>query len=111
MYSGDGKKILSASYDNTIKEWSVDTGKCIKTYTGHEDWVQSALYSSDGKKILSASSDGSIRIWSVDSGKCIAVFNNIPGLLFHGCKFTNLHSGSDLTDEEVKILKLYSVQF
>lgn len=111
VYSSDDKKVLSASYDKTIKEWSVDTGECIKTYTGHSSRVVSAVYSGDGKKILSASYDGSIRIWSVDSGKCIAIFNNIPGLLFHGCKFVNLHPGSDLTDDEIKILKLYGVQF
>jgi WD40 repeat protein len=71
--------------------------------------MHNPVNSGNSKKILSASFDGSIRIWEVVSGECIAVFNNIPGLLFHGCKFAKLHLGSDLTDDEIKLLKLYSV--
>jgi hypothetical protein len=32
VYSPDGKKILSASADETIKEWDAVTGKCLETH-------------------------------------------------------------------------------
>jgi WD40 repeat protein len=54
VYSGDGKKILSASRDKTIKEWDVESRQCLKTFTGHKYGLNSSHYSVDGQKILSA---------------------------------------------------------
>ena len=71
MYSSDGKKILSASDDATIKEWDTATGVCIQTLEGHDNVVDSAVYSNDGKKILSASSDHTIKEWDVATGVCV----------------------------------------
>ena len=31
---------MSCSRDKTIKMWEVATGYCVKTYTGHRDWVR-----------------------------------------------------------------------
>ncbi|GAB3224023.1 NACHT domain-containing protein [Algoriphagus aestuariicola] len=70
-YSSDGKKILSSSYDMTIKEWLIDTKQCIKTYRGHHDRVNSAKYNSDNRKIISASDDGTIREWEVNSDSVV----------------------------------------
>ncbi len=53
-YSPDSKKIVSGSYDKTIKEWLAETGECIKTYEGHSMGVSCVIYSNDSKKILSA---------------------------------------------------------
>ncbi len=71
VYSPDGKKILSASYDKTIKEWDAATGECVKTLAGHSGGVTGAVYSPDGKKILSASIDRTIKEWDVGTSKCI----------------------------------------
>jgi len=70
MYSPDGKKILSASDDKTIKEWDEGTGQCMKTLAGHSDWVSMATYSPDGKKILSTSGDKTIKEWDAGTGAC-----------------------------------------
>ncbi|MGE5341688.1 MAG: hypothetical protein ACM3SY_09425 [Candidatus Omnitrophota bacterium] len=69
VYSSDGKRILSASDDHTIKEWDAETGQCIKTISGHKGWVRSAVYRSDGKRILSTSRDG-INEWDAETGQC-----------------------------------------
>ncbi|MGD2087544.1 MAG: hypothetical protein PVH61_15265 [Candidatus Aminicenantes bacterium] len=36
VYSRDGKKILSASWDETFKEWDVETGECLQTWKRYE---------------------------------------------------------------------------
>ena len=38
----DGRHVVSASYDNTLKVWDVATGKCVATLKGHSDRVRCA---------------------------------------------------------------------
>lgn len=74
VYSPDGSRILSASDDNTIKEWDARTGKHIRTYIGHSMSVNTAVYNPAGNCILSASSDGSIKEWDILTGSCIRAY-------------------------------------
>ena len=63
-FSPDGKCIVSASWDNTIRIWDAQTGRQIGVpLEGHAEAVYSAVFSPDGKRIVSASNDYSIRIW------------------------------------------------
>lgn len=71
VYSPDSRKILSASGDGTIKEWDIQTGRCVKTLVGHSHWVNSVVYSPDGKKVLSASDDKTIKEWKLETGRCV----------------------------------------
>lgn len=66
-YSPDGKRILTASNDKTIKEWDIETQKLVSNYSGHRDGVNTVSYSKNGLKIISSSEDQTIRIW--DNGK------------------------------------------
>ena len=65
VYSPDGKRILSASKDKTIKEWSTSTGKCLRTLKGHTDIVNSISYHPDGTKVISGSVDSTVREWDL----------------------------------------------
>ena len=64
VFSPDGKRIISASGDETIRTWDAQTGKQIgDPLKGHTWPVCSAAFSPDGKHIVSASYDKTIRIW------------------------------------------------
>ncbi|AFY55093.1 WD40 repeat-containing protein [Rivularia sp. PCC 7116] len=68
-FSPDGKKIVSGSWDKTLKIWKIeDTNKPIllKTITGHSDRVWAVAFSPDGKIIASASFDSTIKLWKLD---------------------------------------------
>jgi WD40 repeat protein len=67
-YSPDGKRIVSASGDNTLKIWDAETGAEIRTLTGHSNSVRACAYSPDGKRIISASYDKTLKIWDAESG-------------------------------------------
>ncbi|KAJ3979529.1 WD40-repeat-containing domain protein [Lentinula detonsa] len=71
-FSPDGRKIVSGSWDKTIRIWNADTGEAIgNPLQGHSDGVTSVAFSPDGKRIVSGSEDGLIRIWNVDTREAI----------------------------------------
>ena len=65
--------LASGSWDNTIKLWDVNTGKEIRTLTGHANWVNSVAFSPDGKFLASGSADCTIKLWQVHSGREISI--------------------------------------
>jgi WD40 repeat protein len=38
-WSPDGTKVVSCSWDKTLRVWDVSRGECIHTLTGHDGWV------------------------------------------------------------------------
>ncbi|HSK72972.1 MAG TPA: DUF4365 domain-containing protein, partial [Pyrinomonadaceae bacterium] len=67
----DGKQIISGSFDETIRIWDLDSGRCLKTLKGHTSAIWVATITPDGKQIISGSFDDTIRIWDLHSGRCI----------------------------------------
>ena len=71
-FSPDGKRIVSGSFDETIRIWDAATGAQIgEPLTGHTGDVESVAFSPDGKRIVSGSDDKTIRIWDAATGKQI----------------------------------------
>ena len=66
--------LASGSWDNTIKLWDINTGKEIRTLTGHANWVNSVAFSPDGKFLASGSADCTIKLWQVQTGIEIQTF-------------------------------------
>jgi WD40 repeat protein len=70
MYSPNGNKVASYSWDSTVRIWDVETGVCNHTLTSHSDYVYNVAYSLQGDQIASASDDTTIRVWDVGTGEC-----------------------------------------
>ena len=71
-FSPDGKQIVSASGDNSLKLWDLSSN-CLQTFIGHTSEVLSANFSPDGKQIVSASLDNRLKLWDL-SGNCLQTF-------------------------------------
>ncbi|QRV94614.1 WD40 repeat-like protein [Ceratobasidium sp. AG-Ba] len=66
-YSPDGRRVVSCSWDKTVRIWNVETGAQIgDPVAGHSSAVASAAYSPDGRRIVSGSHDGTVRVSEVD---------------------------------------------
>ena len=71
-FSPDGKRIVSGSFDMTIRIWNAGTGEMVLgPLEGHTNAVSTALFSPDGRRIVSASDDDTIRIWNSDTGEMV----------------------------------------
>jgi WD40 repeat protein len=73
-FSKDGKYIVSASADKTLKLWDT-SGNFVCQFTGHTEVVNDANFSPDSQRIVSSSADGTARVWDVN-GKLLYTFTH-----------------------------------
>jgi serine/threonine protein kinase len=70
-FSGDGRRALSGSADQTLKLWDLGSGQCVRTLSGHTYWVDAVALSGDGRRALSGSVDKTLKLWDLGSGQCV----------------------------------------
>ncbi|MBD4020677.1 hypothetical protein GUI04_17105, partial [Xanthomonas citri pv. citri] len=68
--SPDGKHVVAALLDCTVKVYYMDTQKFFLTLYGHKLPVLCMDISSDGDLIVTGSADKNIKIWGLDFGDC-----------------------------------------
>lgn len=61
--------LVTGSADNTLRVWSLQTGKCLRQSFGHLGEI--TCLDMDSLRIVSGSMDGSIKVWDLDSGRCM----------------------------------------
>eukprot|EP00741_Cyanophora_paradoxa_P013767 tig00020710_g13289.t1 len=90
----DGRRIVSGSWDNSVRVWDADTGAELLQLQGHTGYVTSVVVSAvrragsqcqseagrgregmaargalrDGRRIVSGSDDNSVRVWDAETG-------------------------------------------
>ncbi|MFL5588616.1 MAG: WD40 repeat domain-containing serine/threonine protein kinase [Ktedonobacteraceae bacterium] len=67
-WSPDGKRIASASSDETAQVWDATDGNHLNVYLGHSDSVYAVGWSPDGMRIASGSYDKTVQIWDATYG-------------------------------------------
>ncbi len=64
----DGRRIASASWDETVQIWDAADGGHVLTYQGHASAVTAVAWSPDGRRIASASVDETVQVWDAANG-------------------------------------------
>jgi WD40 repeat protein len=72
-YSPDGKTLVSAAADKTIKVFKADDLTEIRTLSGQPDWVMALEFAPDGKSFAAGRFDGSLTIYQMASMTNLAV--------------------------------------
>ena len=65
---------VSASLDNTLKVWDLETGQELRTLAGHSSWIHSVAVSSNRHRAVSASEDGTLKVWNLETGQELHTF-------------------------------------
>jgi WD40 repeat protein len=69
-FSPDGQRIVSGSYDKTLRLWDAATGQPVgEPLRGHDHAVYSVAFSPDGQRIVSGSFDETLRLWDAATGQ------------------------------------------
>ena len=95
-FTPDGKGLVSGSLDKTLKYWDATGlgpdstsglsvkeegesgggrkgGRCLRTFTGHKDFVLSVAVSSDGQWVASGSKDRGVQFWDARNAQAQCV--------------------------------------
>ncbi len=78
-FSPDGQRLVSASWDKTIRIWDVASGKLLRTIEEPESAVRSVTFSPDGRRLVSGGEDHTIRLWDAETGVELATLRGHQG--------------------------------
>lgn len=79
-----GNLLATGSGDHTVKLWNIETGKCIKTFSGHSSMVGKVVFYD--KHLVSCADE--IKIWApentVEEKNIMEHKGSVNALMFHG---------------------------
>ncbi|CAI5439601.1 unnamed protein product [Caenorhabditis angaria] len=62
-FNADSSHLATASTDKTVRIWDMETGKCLRNFKSHADFVNSVDFTRRGPEMIaSASDDGTVKI-------------------------------------------------
>ncbi len=76
LFTRDGKGLITASEDTSVRLWEVKTGHEIWQAKGHTGRVYALALSPDGNEIASASTDRTVRLWNAETGETEGVIRD-----------------------------------
>ncbi|XP_033888103.3 apoptotic protease-activating factor 1-like isoform X2 [Acipenser ruthenus] len=104
----DSSRLLSWSFDGTVKVWDIVTGEMIQDYFCHQGAVLSCDVSPNGNTFSSVSADKSAKIWSFDSTSALHILNGHKDCV-RSCRFSwdnqCLATGDD--NGEIRIWRVF----
>jgi WD40 repeat protein len=65
-FSPDGRRIVTGSWDETVREWDVETGKELRSMQWRIGKVSALSHAPDGTRIAAGSTSGRVVAWDVD---------------------------------------------
>ncbi len=73
VFSRDGKRLLTANYNDDVILWDFESGRELQRFRGHVNEVYSVAFTRDEKRAISSARDDTVRLWDVASGRELCV--------------------------------------
>ncbi|KAJ3031652.1 UNVERIFIED_CONTAM: hypothetical protein HDU68_001732 [Siphonaria sp. JEL0065] len=106
--------VVTGSSDQLVKVWSVESGGCVRTFSGHDSAVYAVAISLDGSLIAAGDNSKFVKIWSTSQDEPVMIFQEHLKAVWCVALSTNkkwVASGSkDTTVRIVSILQNSSQQ-
>ncbi|OXB65184.1 hypothetical protein ASZ78_005300 [Callipepla squamata] len=94
----ENSKLLSWSFDGTVKIWSFESSSVLHELRGHEACVRCSAFSPNNKLLATGDDKGDIRIWDILTGKLLHFCSSVTvdeGEPTHGGWVTDLSFSPD----------------
>jgi len=106
ILSPDGKKLMTACRDGTVRIWDVDSGKEINKFEGHVGFFTVLAFSHDGEKYITSEA-GTIRIRDIHSGEALQTIE-VQGISLHFRGFL-FDGGKIVTNSTDNVIRIWCV--
>ncbi|HIK04326.1 MAG TPA: AAA-like domain-containing protein [Trichormus sp. M33_DOE_039] len=110
-FSPDGRYIVTASEDSTVRLWGID-GKEIKKLPAQNQHFRSAIFSPDSKAIAAVIANNTIKVWGIDGREIITIKGQEEEQYMSGICFTQNGKliAAPSQDNKVNVVKLWNIQ-
>jgi WD40 repeat protein len=88
----DKRRMVTGSYDKTLRLWDLETGVMLKKMEGHRHGVRGLIVSRDGQLIASGDASGKVIVWHGETGELLA-----QPIQAHSSRITSLDFSPDGT--------------
>ncbi|KAG2052487.1 WD40 repeat-like protein [Suillus hirtellus] len=95
----DKRRMITGSYDKTLRLWDLETGVVLKKMEGYRGWVLALAVSRDGQIIASGDTTGEVFAWHGETGESI-----VQSIKAHSYQITSVDFSPDGTKERVAYL-------
>jgi WD40 repeat protein len=97
-FTPDVRRIVSASFDNTMRVWDAEDGKELLNCAKHSNWIFGLAICFDGRHVLTGSKDWTMRLWDIDDGqelRCIVTQGEVRCVSLSPIEHKALSGGQD----------------
>jgi RNA polymerase sigma factor (sigma-70 family) len=85
-YSGNGTRILSGSWDGTVRLWDAATGQELRQFRGFREGISSVAISPDGTTLAGGTMGKTLFLWDAATGKELFHAEHLENTVF-GLRF------------------------
>jgi len=78
-YFAGGTRLVTGSWDGTLKVWDAEREALLATLAGHAGKVYGGAIAPDGRRLVSAGADGTLRLWDLETFREAAVWRDGGG--------------------------------
>ena len=76
--------LFAAAADKSVRQFTRDNLKPLRTFDGHNDEVLSIAYHAASKQLATGGIDGEVIVWNADNGSQLGRFHAAPGYVADG---------------------------